>query len=68
MGRICAPDSARVVVVDDVFEVELQRLFVRGRLRDPLGQLDNDRAESRGIEVNFLVVGHFADVALRKKG
>lgn len=55
------------MLVHDIFEVELQSLFVGGRFRDAFSDLDDDGAEAGGVEVDFLVVWDFADVAGAKK-
>lgn len=62
-GNICMPDSAGILLIDNVFEVELQRVDIRGGLWDSFGDLHDDGTETGGVEVDFLVVRDFADIA-----
>jgi len=50
-------------VVDEVGEMVLQRFFVAG-LVDEFEDFDDDVGVAAGVEVDFLVVGDFADRAV----
>lgn len=62
---IRVPNSTGIVLVDDVFEVEFQSFLIAGRVGHSLGDFDDDGTEAGGVEVDFLVVGNFADVAVK---
>lgn len=64
IGDISTRDPAAILLVDDILEMKYQGFVVGMGLGDPFGDLDDDGTEAGSIEVDFLVVGDFADVAV----
>lgn len=56
-------DVCAIFLVDEVGEVVLQRFFITA-LFLILEDLDNNGRVAIAVEVNFLMVGHFSDLAM----